>query len=101
MRCGPGFAEDAWVGQVLRIGGLRMRVDKRDQRCVVVTIDPVTLHRNPAVLRTIARERDGALGVYGSTVEPGLVTVGDQVVVDSELNMLKNRLTAGCGSDMF
>jgi len=26
------FHEDAWVGRVLRIGGLRMRVDKRDQR---------------------------------------------------------------------
>ena len=24
------FAKDAWVGCVLRIGGMRMRVDKRD-----------------------------------------------------------------------
>ena len=66
---GPDFAEDAWVGRVLRIGGLRMRVDLRDQRCVMVTIDPVTLHRNPAILRAIARERDNRLGVYGSTVD--------------------------------
>ena len=33
---GAEFAEDAWVGSVLRIGGLRMRVDQRDQRCVII-----------------------------------------------------------------
>ena len=68
---GRDFPEDAWVGRVLRIGGLRMRVDQRDKRCVMVTIDPVTLLRDPAILRAIARERDSRLGVYGSTVEPG------------------------------
>jgi uncharacterized protein len=79
---GPDFAGDAWVGRVLRIGGLRMRVDMRDQRCVMVTIDPVTLHRNPAILCAIARERDNRLGVYGSTVEPGQVAVGDPVELE-------------------
>lgn len=79
---GRDFPEDAWVGRVLRIGGLRMRVDQRDKRCVMVTIDPVTLHRNPAILRAIARERDARLGVYGSTVEPGRVAVGDPVELE-------------------
>jgi uncharacterized protein len=80
--CGGDFPEDGWVGRVLRVGGLRMRVDQRDQRCVVVTIDPVTLRRDPAILRAIARERDTRLGVYGSTVEPGRVTVGDPVELE-------------------
>jgi uncharacterized protein YcbX len=79
---GPDFAEDAWVGRVLRIGGLRMRVDLRDQRCVMVTIDPVTLRRDPAILRAIARERDNRLGVYASTVEPGRVALGDPVELE-------------------
>ena len=79
---GCDFPEDAWVGRVLRIGGLRMRVDKRDQRCVVVTVDPVTLGRNPAILRAIARERDARFGVYGSTMEPGQVAVGDPVELE-------------------
>jgi uncharacterized protein YcbX len=79
---GSGFPEDAWVGRVLRIGGLRMRVDQRDQRCVMVTIDPVTLRRDPAILRAIARERGNLLGVYGSTVEPGRVAVGDPVELE-------------------
>jgi MOSC domain-containing protein len=76
------FPEDGWVGCVLRIGGMRMRVDKRDGRCVVITIDPVTTERNPAILRTVAREREGCLGVYGSTVEPGRVAVNDPVLVE-------------------
>ncbi len=76
---GRDFPEDAWVGRVLRIGGLRMRVDQPDQRCVIVTIDPVTLRRDPAILRAIARERDTRFGVYGSAVEPGPVAVGDPV----------------------
>ena len=76
---GQGFPEDAWAGRVLRIGGLRMRVDQRDKRCAVVTVDPVTLHRDPAVLRAIARERDTRFGVYGSAVAPGRMAVGDPV----------------------
>lgn len=77
------FLEDNWVGCVLRIGGARMRVDKRDGRCAVITIDPVTAERNPAILRTVARDRQGCLGVYGSTVEPGRVAVNDPVLIES------------------
>ena len=77
------FAEDGWVGCVLRIGGMRMRVDKRDGRCVVMTIDPVTTERNPEILRTVARDRQGFLGVYGTTVEPGRVAVNDPVLIES------------------
>jgi len=76
------FAEDGWVGSVLRIGGLRLRVDKRDGRCAVITIDPVTTERNPAILRTVAQDRQGCLGVYGSTVEPGRIAVNDSVFIE-------------------
>jgi uncharacterized protein YcbX len=79
---GGSFPEDAWVGSVLRIGGARVRVDKRDQRCVVVNVDPVTSRRAPAVLRAIAREREACLGVYGSTVQPGIVQTGDEVTLE-------------------
>jgi len=76
------FVEDTWVGRVLRIGALRMRVDARDGRCVVITLDPETSERTPAVLRTVARERDGKLGVYGSTVSPGRVALQDVVTIE-------------------
>ena len=78
------FVEDTWVGRVLRIGALRMRVDARDGRCVVITIDPATSEREPAVLRTVARERDGKLGVYGSTVTPGRIALQDAVMIEED-----------------
>ena len=61
---------------------MRMRVDQRDERCVIVNVDPDTTERDPAVLRTLARERESCAGVYGSTVEPGRVAVGDPVSLE-------------------
>lgn len=80
------FPEDAWVGRILRIGGLRMRVDKRDGRCVVITIDPRTTQRDAGILRTVAQEREGCLGVYGSTVEPGRVALREPVFIDRQFD---------------
>ena len=77
------FAEDAWVGSVVRIGDMRMRVDKRDGRCVVITIDPVTTERNAAILRTVIGDRQGCLGVYGTTVQPGRIALNDAVRIES------------------
>lgn len=77
-----GYPEDGWVGSILRIGTMRMRVDKRDGRCVVITIEPQTGQRNPAILRAVAQDRGGCLGVYGSTVEPGRASVGDEVLME-------------------
>jgi uncharacterized protein len=74
--------EDAWVGRVLRIGGMAMRVDQRDERCVIVNVDPVSGARDPSVLRTLAQEREACIGIYGSTVERGRVGLGDSVVVE-------------------
>ncbi|MCB1601886.1 MAG: MOSC domain-containing protein [Xanthomonadales bacterium] len=76
------FPEDQWVGRILRVGSLRLRVDKRDVRCVVITIDPTTTERNTTILRTVISDRQGCLGVYASTVEPGLVTLNDAVFVE-------------------
>jgi uncharacterized protein len=78
------FAEDDWVGKVLRIGSLRLRIDKRDGRCGVITIDPVTTERNVAIFQTVARDRQGCLGVYGSTVEAGRIAINDQVFIEQQ-----------------
>jgi len=77
------FGEDVWVGRVLRLGSVRMRVDKRDERCVIITIDPGSAETNPAILRAVAQERQGCLGVYGSTVAPGRIAIGNEVVVET------------------
>lgn len=76
------FQEDGWVGHVLRFGGVRMRVDKRDGRCVVITVDPATAKRTPSILRVVRQERQGSLGVYGTTVRQGTVAMSDTVLVE-------------------
>ncbi len=76
------FPEDRWVGRVLRLGTLRLRVDKRDGRCVVITLDPVTGQREPSILRAVATDRQGCLGVYASTVEPGRITLDDRLLLE-------------------
>ena len=78
------FPEDAWVGRVLRFGDAAMRIDQRDRRCVVITIDPATGERNPAVLRAVTDDRQGCLGVYGTTVDPGQVAVNDPVLIEPQ-----------------
>lgn len=80
---GAAFAEDDWVGSTVRIGALRVRIDKRDQRCVIVNIDPDTGERDPAVLRAIAHNRQTCLGVYASITTPGVIAVGDPVVLEA------------------
>jgi len=78
---GAPFQEDAWVGFEIAVGDVTMRVDRRDERCVIVTVDPESSERDPGVLRAIVRQRDARLGVYAATVQPGRVTVGDPVSV--------------------
>ncbi len=76
------FPEERWEGAVLRIGGLRCRLDARDPRCMMVNIDPLEpASTNPAVLRAIAQKRAAHFGMYGTIVQPGEVSVGDSVAL--------------------
>lgn len=78
---GAGFPEDAWVGRELAIGGLRMRVDQRDERCVMINANPATTERDLPLLKAAGAENAACAGVYGSVVAPGRVSVGDEVVL--------------------
>ena len=80
---GEPHEEDAWVGGTLRFGddqaGGAVRVDVRDERCVITNVDPDTADRHPRVLREIARRREACTGVYASVERCGPVAVGDPV----------------------
>jgi uncharacterized protein YcbX len=78
---GGDAPEHSWIGEVLEIGEMRMRIDKKDKRCVVINVDPVTTAREAAILRSVAQERDSRFGVYGSPVRPGKVKLGDTVSI--------------------
>jgi uncharacterized protein YcbX len=74
--------EDSWVGDTITIGGIQMRIDKRDKRCVVINVDPDTTVKDPVVLRAVAQERSSFLGVYGTVARCGRVALGDPVFID-------------------
>jgi hypothetical protein len=78
--------EDRWVGHTLCIGADSNRpqfaVSLRDPRCVMVNYDRQTLKQTPELLREIAQFRGSCTGVYGSTLRPGVVRVGDIVYLE-------------------
>lgn len=78
---GTPFAEDAWVGGTVSVGPVRVHVQQRDRRCMVINIDPQTGERDPAVLRGVAQLNDVTCGVYASVLVPGTISVGDPVEV--------------------
>ena len=52
----PGFAENDWLGRILRVGDqLVLRVIARTPRCAVPTLAHGALPRDPGALRVLAR----------------------------------------------
>ena len=77
---GAPFAEDAWVGRDVRVGGAVVRVVEECVRCAVTTVDPDTGERDVDSLRAmIAAKGEPNLGVYCEVIEPGPIRVGDAV----------------------
>lgn len=78
------FEEDGW--RRVQVGPVELRVVKPVDRCVLTTIDPVTLERSKEPIRTLARYRkwDGATWFAVQLVPEsvGEVRVGDAVVAD-------------------
>lgn len=75
-----GFAEDAFVGRSLRLGEKAVvAILQRDTRCAIITFDPGTGEKSPAILKTVAQAHSGQAGVYGAVLVEGLVRRGDSV----------------------
>ena len=75
-----GGGEDALVGARMTVGGAELDVVGRVARCVMVTRPQAGgIGRDTGVLRTVHRERDGALAVGARVPGPGTVAVGDEL----------------------
>ena len=75
-----GFAENEFVGRSLRIGPkVVISVQERDARCVMITLDPDTTEKTPAILKKVAQAHEGMAGVYGAVMVEGMVHKGDSV----------------------
>ena len=75
-----GFAEDDFVGRSVRIGAeVVVKIIKRDTRCMMITLDPDTAEKTPALLKRVAQAHSGTAGVYGDVVREGIIRTGDAV----------------------
>jgi uncharacterized protein YcbX len=80
LAAGGGFAENEFVGRSLRIGPkLVIRILERDARCMMITLDPDTGEKSPAILKKVAQAHDGMAGVYGAVMVEGMLHKGDPV----------------------
>ena len=79
---GP-FEEDRWVGRTLLFGegngGAALTVTMKDERCVMVNLDPDTAERDSRVMKTVVRMNANYAGVYGTVVRAGELRVGQAV----------------------
>jgi uncharacterized protein YcbX len=75
--------EGDWAERMLAFGdadeGPRMIVHYPIDRCVMVTIDPDTGIRAPAVLKTVVRDFNNRIGIYASAARTGTIRIGDTV----------------------
>ena len=75
-----GFAENEFVGRSLRIGSkVTVAVLQRDARCMMITLDPDTAEKTPAILKAVAQAHEGTAGVYGAVLAEGMIRKGDPV----------------------
>lgn len=82
---GEPFEEDIWVGRTLTFGETAnapaVSVTLRDERCVMVNLDPDTAAKDSEVMKTIVRVNENCAGVYGTVVRAGELRVGQIVTL--------------------
>jgi uncharacterized protein len=75
-----GFGENEFVGRSLQIGPkVVVTVLERDPRCAMITLDPDTGEKTPAILKKVAQAHEGMAGVYGAVMVEGMLHKGDSV----------------------
>jgi uncharacterized protein YcbX len=73
------FAEIGWVGKRLRIGETELSIPAACPRCVMITHAFDDLPLDPGLMRTVVREANQNIGVYGRIERAGRIRVGDSV----------------------
>jgi uncharacterized protein YcbX len=80
---GEPFLEDEWVGGTLVFGDSDPRpavsVILRDERCVMINLDPETAAQDARVMKTAVRLNKNTAGVYATVVRTGTIRAGDRV----------------------
>jgi uncharacterized protein len=74
------FVEEQWIGRSIQIGPkVVVSILQRDARCALITLDPDTAVREPALLKQVHQAHDGMAGMYGAVLAEGIIRKGDAV----------------------
>ena len=73
------FVEETWMGQLVRVGEVQLRVVSRIERCRTVDMAQDGVPETTSLLKALGRSRDVCLGVYADVVTPGRLRLGDEV----------------------
>lgn len=100
---GEPFEEDRWVGRSLTFGAFgegnnapAIRITMKDERCVMVNLDPDTAEKDSEVMKTVVRLNQNYAGVYGNVVSAGELRVGQVVTIaDQETIITQPRIASG------
>lgn len=71
--------EQSWIGKRLQIGDAELRIDSTCERCSMITIDPITIERDPSLLKKVNEHFQLNVGVYASVVKSGFIQMGDSI----------------------
>jgi uncharacterized protein YcbX len=74
------FIEETWIGQLVQVGDVQLRVVSRIERCRTVDLAQDGVADTTPLLKALGRSRDVCLGVYADVVGPGSLSIGDEVV---------------------
>lgn len=73
----PELAEEAWLGERIRIGAVELEILRKAVRCVMVDLPWDELPAAPGLLKTITGANGMTLGVHARVVRGGTLHVGD------------------------
>jgi uncharacterized protein YcbX len=77
------FTEDQWVGKTIVFGdgrdGPAIHITLRDERCVMINLNPDTAQSDSMVLKTAVRLNQNCAGVYATVLQTGTLAVGQPV----------------------
>lgn len=73
--------EESWIGRTLLVGEAEFKVVMGCPRCIMVTRAQARLPDDPSIMRTLVREANQSLSVYGEIVHGGTLRIGQPVTV--------------------
>ena len=75
------FPEQTWIGKMLSIGSVKLRIEMTCPRCSMTTHGFDDLPRDTEIMRQLVNHCDGNLGIYASVQTPGQISIEDHIEI--------------------